>query len=82
MKAPAACPKSSLSIRASGKAPQSTVTKGPPARGEAAWAQRARALLPVPDSPKSKSVIGVWAAAPSFRSKVCMASLLATSSGP
>ena len=40
----------------SGSAAQLTGTKGPDARGEAAWIARASNSLPVPDSPNSNTV--------------------------
>ena len=54
--APRTWPKSSLSKSVSGMAPQSTGTKGPDARGDAAWTERATTSLPVPVSPWTRSV--------------------------
>ncbi len=61
VKAPRTCPNSSLSTRFSGMAPQSTATKGPSARGEAACSERARTSLPVPVSPSTSTVASVAA---------------------
>mgnify|MGYP007122148974 CR=1 FL=1 len=51
VKAPRSYPNSSASRSCSGKAAQLTATKGPPARGEWLWIERATRSLPVPDSP-------------------------------
>ena len=58
VKLPFLCPKSSLSIRSSGIAPQFTGTKGPSARGPCSWMRRATNSLPVPDSPLTYT--GAW----------------------
>ena len=51
VKSPFSCPKSSLSIRDSGTAPQLTVMRGPPLRPERLWMALAMISLPVPVSP-------------------------------
>ena len=61
LKAPLTCPKSSLSMRLSGMAPQSTPTNGSLARFDAAWMDRATTSLPVPVSPWMSSVVVVGA---------------------
>jgi hypothetical protein len=54
VKAPASCPKSSLSISEAGMEPQSTTTKRPVARGLASWIASAIRPLPVPVSPSMR----------------------------
>ena len=58
---PFSWPKSSLSIRLGGTAPQSKTTNGPRARGLASWIARASTSLPVPVSPISVSVTSLGA---------------------
>ena len=55
VKAPLRWPKSSLSTRCSGNAPQFTATRGPPARGLPSWIARATNSLPVPVSPRTST---------------------------
>ena len=55
VKAPALCPKSSLSMSVSGMAAQLTVTNGLSARLLALWMARAQNPLPVPVSPSSST---------------------------
>ena len=81
LNAPRTCPKSSVSIRFSGMAPQSTGTKGPEARDDAACSERAATSLPVPVSPAMSSVAFVDA----MRSRMaytCRISRLAPTSSP
>ncbi len=54
--APRSWPKSSLSSRSGGTAPQSTTTSGPARRALAACTDSAATSLPVPVSPSSRSV--------------------------
>ena len=61
VKAPRSWPKSSLSRRASGSAAQFTGTKGRPARGPSSWMARATTSLPVPLSPRRRTVARLWA---------------------
>ncbi len=57
VKAPFLCPKSSLSMRFSGMAPQLMATKGRAARGERVWIDRATSSLPTPVSPLMSTVV-------------------------
>ncbi len=59
--APLAWPKSSLSSRFSGMAPQLTATKGPFLRGLRRWISRAISSLPVPVSPVTRMEMSVAA---------------------
>ena len=54
-------PKSSLSIKVSGRAAQFTATKGPAALGLRSWISRANNSLPVPLSPCINTVTSVAA---------------------
>ena len=60
--APRTWPNSSLSMRFSGMAPQSTGTNGPAARRERPCTARAATSLPVPVSPWMRSVVSAGAA--------------------
>ena len=73
VKAPLVWPKSSLSIRFSGIAPQFTATKGPSRRDESSWMRRALTPLPVPLSPVISTVLSVGATRLTSRSIACMA---------
>ena len=59
--APRTCPKSSLSMRASGMAPQLMTTKGPVARLLRRWISWAMSSLPVPVSPVMRTEMSVVA---------------------
>ena len=61
VKAPAACPNNSDSMRLSGIAEQLTATKGPARRGLASWMARATSSLPVPLSPSMRTLAAVGA---------------------
>ena len=61
VKAPLTYPKSSLSSRVSGNAPQLTETKASAARGEQVCTARATSSLPVPLSQKIRTVLLVVA---------------------
>jgi hypothetical protein len=61
VKAPFTWPKSSLSIRFSGMAPQLMVTKGPVRAGERRWISLAISSLPVPVSPVMSTLMSVGA---------------------
>ena len=74
--APFSWPKSSFSSRASGMAAQLMATKGPLARAESWWSERAISSLPVPLSPRRSTVASVAAA----RWRAIMASFRAASS--
>jgi hypothetical protein len=77
VKAPRLWPKSSLSRRASGIAPQFTATKGPSRRGPRRWSARATSSLPVPLSPSMRTVVSKAAAtSPARRSDSTMAGLV------
>ena len=54
--APFTCPKSSLSRRSAGRAPQFTATNGPGLWSELEWSARAMTSLPVPLSPVMRTV--------------------------
>ena len=56
VKAPFSCPKSSLSMRFSGRAAQLTLMKALFLRGLLKWMARAMSSLPVPDSPRTRTV--------------------------
>ncbi len=60
--APASWPKSSLSSKLSVRAPQLTETRGPFARGLAAWIAWAISSFPVPVSPSSRTGASAFAA--------------------
>ena len=64
VKAPFSWPKSSLSRRSRGMAPQLTGTKGLSALGLAACRARTSNSLPVPDSPVTSTVLSVGATLP------------------
>jgi hypothetical protein len=81
VKAPRLCPNSSASSRVSGSAPQSTITNGPWARGEASWIARATSSLPVPVSPWIRTVASL-AATRASRANSSRIAVLAPSSGP
>ena len=55
--APFSCPNSSLSSRSRGMAPQFTGTKGWSRRAESSWMLRATSSLPVPDSPRTRTLV-------------------------
>ena len=55
VKAPRACPKSSLSIKLSGVAPQLWATNAALRRSLSAWSARAISSLPVPVSPSTST---------------------------
>ena len=59
--APLRWPKSSLSTRCSGRAPQLTATSGPSARPLPSWMARATSSLPVPVSPRMSTVASLAA---------------------
>jgi len=61
VKAPRSCPKSSLSTRSRGIAPQLTTTNGPSQRSELACRACATTSFPVPDSPVIRTVASVGA---------------------
>ena len=61
VKAPRTCPNSSDSARASGMAAMFMATKGPPARGLEVWISRATTSLPVPVSPRMRTLASVSA---------------------
>ncbi len=67
VKAPFTWPKSSLSIKFSGMAPQLTATKGPEARLLRRWISRASSSLPVPVSPVISTLMSVAATRCSLR---------------
>jgi hypothetical protein len=56
VKEPFSCPKSSLSSRFSGIAAQFSAKKGRADRFDRAWIARATSSLPVPDSPRMRTV--------------------------
>ena len=62
MNAPLTCPNSSLSSSGSGIAEQLTPINGQPARGLSAWIARAASSLPVPVSPRIRTVTSIAAA--------------------
>ena len=81
VKAPATCPKSSLSKRLSLTAPQATSTKrpcGPPAALPISWMARASRDFPVPVSPVIRIVAGVWASRATTSSTLWMLAWLPT----
>ena len=61
VKAPRTCPKSSLSSKFSGMAPQLMATNGPLLRALRRWISSASISLPVPVSPPIKTEISVAA---------------------
>ena len=67
VKAPRAWPKSSLSTRSGGSAPQFTATKRRSRREEWWWMARAASSLPVPVSPPRSTVMSRPAACSSSR---------------
>jgi hypothetical protein len=78
VKAPLSCPKSSLSRRVSGMAPQWTATKGPALLLLRSWIRRAISPLPVPVSPVRSTVVRVGATARIFARTGVIASLEAS----
>jgi hypothetical protein len=78
--APALYPKSSDSRSVSGRAPQLTATNGPLRRGLKEWMVRATLSLPVPVSPRIKTVLGLAATAGKTSNTFCMTGLRLTRS--
>jgi hypothetical protein len=67
--APRACPNSSDSSSGSGIAPQFTATNARSRRGLARWIARASSSLPVPDSPKMRTLASESATRLAWRSR-------------
>ena len=75
VKAPFACPKSSLSTSEAATTAQLKVTRGRSRRGESAWMCLARKPFPVPVSPRRRIVASVAAARVATARHCCIAGL-------
>ena len=75
VKAPRRCPKSSLSIKSSGSAPQSTATNFPRHLSLSSWTALATSSFPLPDSPVIKTAPETLAAALTLSRNICISSL-------